>query len=116
MNPEIAWRTLKGKECLYFTFKGNLSHADAVKAVDIWKLMHKTKNQMLILVWNCVEMKGYDPMARSIWQKALKELKNEIETVWLISDSVLIRTGASIMSVFTSFSLKVISSENDIAI
>jgi hypothetical protein len=113
-NPQISWRTLNDKECLYFTFKGTLTKNDATSAIGLWKSFLETKNGMQIHIWNCTEMKGYEPSARSIWQDAIKDLKHSIEAVWLISDSAIIRTGASIMSLFTKFSLKVVSKEDDI--
>lgn len=54
-------------------------------------------------------------MARVFWQKALKEIQSQIDRVWLISDSKIIRAGASIMSLFVKFDLKSITSEEHIS-
>ena len=59
-------------------------------------------------------MTGFENKARVIWQKAIKELKKQIDCVWLISDSKIIRAGAKVMSAFTSFSLNVVNDESKI--
>ena len=61
-------------------------------------------------------MKGYESAARAKWTDALKEMKPQIGTIWLISDSALIRMGASVMSMLSSINIKAISSESEIVI
>jgi len=59
-------------------------------------------------------MSGFENKARVIWQKAIKRLKNQIAVVWLITDSKTIKTGAKLMSLFTSFEIKVVKTEKEI--
>jgi phosphopantetheine adenylyltransferase len=59
-------------------------------------------------------MGGYDTEARLQWQKTLKELENQIDTVWLITQSSLIKMGASVMSLFTKLKIQVVRSESEI--
>ncbi len=113
-NPEIKWKILNNKEYLYFTFHDTLREKEASDSVIKWHELLNLKNEKRELIWNCLDMKGYEPMARIIWQRAIKELKTYIDKIWLISDSTLIQTGARIMSLFTSFDLKVVKSESDI--
>ena len=113
-NPEISFRIANSKESLYFTFEGTLTEADAKNAVEKWKKMLGAKTTGIIHIWNCVKMKGYEPVARQIWQRTLKELKTKIETIWLISDSTLIIAGAKILSIFTSLDIKAVKSEAEI--
>ncbi|MBN2143366.1 MAG: hypothetical protein JW774_01960 [Candidatus Aureabacteria bacterium] len=61
-----------------------------------------------------MNMKGYDNESRVKWQKALGEMKNQIDCVWIISTSSLFKIGPSVMTLLTNIKLKVISSETQI--
>lgn len=116
VNPDIFWKSIKGKEVLNFTFRGTLTHQEAEIAIKIWKEMFQLKPNKQVIVWECKEMKGYEPMARAVWQDAIKELKGQIDKIWLISDSAIIIAGGKIMSLFTSFDIKPVRSEEDIIV
>lgn len=116
-NPQIGWCQINNLECLKFTFKGRLTEEDALKAISRWKEMFNSmKDQKIILVWNCIDMTGYEPMARMSWQRTIKELKDQIERIWLITDSAVIKAGANLISIFTSFEIKVVKSEDKISL
>ena len=74
------------------------------------------KNESVVLIWDCRRMKGYDSEARVEWQSALKEMKAQIDIIWLITDSNIIKMGAIVMGLFCSLKIKVIRSENEIVI
>jgi len=61
-------------------------------------------------------MDDYEPLARTIWQNTINELKSQIRSMWVVTDSPIIATGAIIMSLFTSFKIKTVSSEEDIVV
>ena len=113
-NPIIEDKILANTDVLYFTFSGKLSESDARNAEQSWRKFLSEQSTKYCHVWNCTEMTGYEPMARIIWQKAMKELKGEIDEIWLISDSTLIVAGAKIMSLFTSFDIHAVQSESEI--
>ena len=116
-NPKLEWLIIKEKECLKFTFTDVLTEQLAITAVDNWKRAFASKpDEKIILIWHCLDMEGYENKARSQWQKALKEMKSQIDCIWLVNESNIIRMGASIMSLFASFEIKVVSSENEIKI
>ncbi|MFA5646762.1 MAG: hypothetical protein WC951_00515 [Bacteroidales bacterium] len=114
-NPVIEVKKLNGKEYIYFTFQGKFLEKDAEKAIGIWAGHFQKGNIARPHIWDCKEMTGYEPMARIIWQKAMKELKGNISKIWLISESPVILAGAKILSLFTSFDISPVKSENDIA-
>ena len=90
-NPRIEWVQKAGVKCLKFTFKNNLEEQDAINAIAKWRAAFRLKfNEKIILIWDCVEMRGYDIKARNLWQGALKEMKSHIESIWLITNSSLI--------------------------
>ena len=113
-NPIIEMKKINNVECLNFVFSGLLTENNAAVAVDKWKQLLNRNATKIQHVWNCKGMTGYEPMARSHWQRAIKELKGKIDKIWLVSDSALIITGAKILSVFTSFDIKTVSTEEAI--
>ncbi len=114
-NPRIEWAQINNLECLKFTFEDTFTEYDALNAISTWKtIFDQIKGKKVILVWHCLKMTGYDPMARVLWQKTIKELKDRIDKIWLITDSAIIQAGATIISIFTSFHIKVVKSEDKI--
>ena len=111
----IEWKNINNNICLFFKFHGVFSHETSLKGVEEWMQRFAEKDKLkFIIVWDCINMNGYEPKARIVWQHALKELQKQIDTIWLISDSSIIRTGAKIISLATSFEIKPVSKEADI--
>ena len=114
-NPKVELVTFNNEDCLRFTFSGHFTVEDAEFGVSEWKdFFASAGNQKVIVIWDARQMSGFDNKARVIWQHAIKELKKQIECVWLIADSKVIRAGAKVMSAFTSFCLKAVNDENKI--
>jgi len=65
-------------------------------------------------VWDTLNMKGYESEARIMWQQMLKKYKPIIGTVWVITNSTLIKAGLKLLSTFTSYHFKVVKSCHDI--
>ena len=109
-NPRIEWCENSGKQCLKFTFAEMLTTQEAEAAIVEWRKAFQTKmDTSIILIWDCRNMKGYDSDARAQWTDALKEMKSQIDTIWLISASSYIKIGASVMGFFSSMDIKPIS-------
>ncbi|MDD3618291.1 MAG: hypothetical protein RBR09_09355 [Desulfobulbaceae bacterium] len=116
-NPRIEWIRKEGRRCLQFHFHGKFSETEARTAVEEWRqIIAAAPEEQVILIWNCLEMNDYDQQARTLWQNACKEMKNRIEVIWVITNSILIRMGASVISVFSSLKIKVVGSEKEIRI
>ena len=116
-TPRIEWSEKSSKQCLQFTFGQALSEREAKIAIAEWKAAFRSKtNDSIILIWDCRKMKSYESAARILWTEALKEMKPRIDSIWLISDSALIRMGASVMGMISSLKIKAISAESEIAI
>jgi hypothetical protein len=114
-NPLIEWTETSGKECLKFTFEENLTEADAVEAITEWKRCFSEKtDKPLVLIWDCRKMRRYDTAARDRWTEALKEMRKDIESIWLITDNLFIRFGAFIMGTICAIKINVIHSEDEI--
>ncbi len=116
LNPVIELVSFKGEDCLKFTFTGHFSAEDAEIAVAEWRDFFDTLGEdKVVVIWDSLNMKGFDLKAQKIWQKELKELKEQIKCVWLITNSKIIRAGAKFMSAFTSYCLKVVDTSENIA-
>ena len=116
-NPRIEWSQISGREVLLFTFSELLTADEAEFAILLWRKEFQSKmDKPVTLVWDCKLMKDYESEAKERWTAALKEMKNQIETIWLISDSTIIRMGASVMGMFTSLKIKPVSSESQITL
>jgi len=116
INPEVELVDFRGDSCLKFTFRGHLTSEDAELGVKEWRdFFNSTGGEKVVVIWDSTQMTGFDNKARIIWQHAIKEMKSQIECVWLITDSKVIKAGAKLMSLFTSFCLKVVDSSDKIA-
>lgn len=113
LNIELC--QLSNEDCLKFTFIDNFNEEEAKIAVEEWRTLFKsTKGEKTRLVWDCREMTGYEKKALKVWQHAMKDLKDQIDIVWLITNSPIIKTGAKLMSVFSKFTIKVVKSPEQI--
>ena len=114
-NPKIEWMEKSGKTCLKFTFQESFGAEDAESAIREWREALATKPQERVVhIWDCLAMKDYEQSARTMWSETCKELKDQIDTIWVITNSLLIKMGATVISVFTSLNIRVVRSENDI--
>lgn len=116
-NPKIEWIQKSGKQCLRFTFGERLATKEAETAIIEWReAFERSINNPITLIWDCRNMKGYDSNARTKWTDALKEMKSNIDTIWLITESSMIKMGASVMNMFVSLNIKIVSNESEIII
>ena len=102
---------------LQFDFIGHLNEESALQAIDRWKTeMNKPRvnGAKMNLIYNCTRMTGFDTNARRNWQAAMQSLKQQIGTIWLVSDNFFILSAAKTMGVLTGFSIKVTRSLKEI--
>lgn len=116
-NPTMEWTEKSGKKCLKFVFGEKLTLQEAEAAITKWRNAFLFKgDEPIVLIWDCKNMKSYDSEAKKKWTETLTDLKSKIDVIWLISDSSLIRMGASIMGMFSSHEIKAVKSESEIVI
>ena len=111
---DIKWLEKNGKKYLHFLFEEHLTEQSAKDGIQKWQSQCAGYDNKIRIIWDCTLMKGYDTQARVTWHEALKEMKNSIEVIWLVSTSPLIRMGASIMSMLMPFKIIAVSSEQEI--
>lgn len=114
-NPAIEWKRIGNKDFLRFKFTGILTYNEALSAIEEWKkLFALKKDEKVPIIWHCLEMKDYEPMARNVWQQTLKELGRQIDIIWLVNKTAIIYAGANLISMFTSFTIKVVKTEEEV--
>ena len=114
-NPKIAWNRKNEKMYLKFTFSGKLTDLAAAEAIEQWKTaFHSKSGDKIILIWDCLDMDGFDYEARQKWQHAMNELKPQINEIWLITNSKLFLVSAKVMGVLTSIPIHVVDAETKI--
>lgn len=115
MNLKLEWFQLKSRRALRITIIGHLDENSAnVLANDLKKELDKNDSGKITLVWNCLDMTGYEPVARMKIQNLIKSFKNQLENNYLVSTNKVIQGGAKILSIFSSFNMKVVNSEDEI--
>lgn len=113
---EIGVRSLNGKTYLQFDFPDHLSEKMADAAIQLWKI-EKTRainNGKADLIFNCIEMVGFDTEARRKWQATLKELKSETGEIWVVSESIFILGAAKTMGILAGYQVKVTRSLKEV--
>ena len=116
-NTELKWETINGKRFLKFIFDGHFSAKAAAPAIIEWRKEFDNEipaGQKVNIIWDCLKMTGFDPNVKSTWQKTLKELREKISEIWIVSSNPVIRVAALTMGVFSNYKIKTVISEDDI--
>lgn len=101
-------------EFLSFTFPAVLDKKSAEAAIKVWDREFALQPGETDLIWDCTVMNDYDPVARMQWQKALTDHKKQIRTIYLISDSAMIRAAAKIFSLFVGVNIKPVKAMEEV--
>ena len=114
---EIEPNIIRDVEVLRFNFNGYFNKDDAQAGIEEWREIFSNMNgEKAVLIWDAREMSNYETKARLVWQQAIKELGKQIDSIWLIANSKIIRAGAKAMSLFTKFKIHAVDSEDQIKI
>jgi hypothetical protein len=108
---------INSKRFIRLNFEAKLSALQAQEICDKLKKIYKiNENNKQTMIFNSLEMQDYEPKARVIFQETLRELKSQIDMIWLISDSKIIVGGAAIMSLLTKIKIQTVKSEDFITV
>jgi hypothetical protein len=114
---DINFITIDNREYPQFDFRGHLDDDSAAEAIKRWNdEMTKTKQNRtkISIIYNCIEMTGFDTNARRNWQDIIKMHKDQIEVIWLVSDNIFIRTAAKTMGLISGFPINATKSLSEI--
>ena len=105
MNPKIAWRDMRDQRCLFLHFDGHFSAENARNAIISISTMIKMTEEKIIMVWECTGMEGFDTAAREAWQNFIRDIKSKIEKIHLVSNKIVIRSGAVVVGIFAGIKI-----------
>lgn len=114
----LEWFYRHHKRSLQFNFDGHLDDFSAKTVIAKWKneIAEKVdENEKVDVIYNCLNMTGFDTSARKAWQNAMLDLKPKLNEVWIISDNSFILAAAKTMGLLTRFKIKVTRSLETVA-
>lgn len=84
-SATTEWVQINNKECLKITCYKMFTNQEAMNISENWKNMFAPKaDKRFSVIFNCENMADYEPMARTIMQKTISELKKQIDTIWVV--------------------------------
>jgi len=97
-----------GKDYLHFTFKNKFTeHASEIATKEWSDCCKRNPEKKFVHIWDCQSMSGFDKKAKDLWMEHMKKLNDQTDRIILVSDNILIRGAARIMSKFTKLHLEV---------
>lgn len=103
---EIKSFNQNGHNYLHFTFNEKFTTELSIDATKQWKNhCELNPSEKFIHVWDCQKMNGFDKQAKDLWMEQMESLHHQTERIVLISDNIIIRGAARLMSRFTKHSL-----------
>ncbi len=110
--PEVEVESIAdgSQHYLIFEFRNHFSIEAAEAAVECWSAYNQQYQQSATHIWNCKRMSGFDMAAKKTWMNKMKESGELIERILLVSEMILIRGAARLMSKFSKHDLKVYKS------
>lgn len=116
LKTEMEWKTIAGKEYLYFKFGVFLLASHAKEMTAQWKTeLEKNPGRKVSIIWDCLEMKDYDNQARVVWQQAINETKDRIDAMWVITNNIFINIGANIIGAIDGVRINAVRGMDEIA-
>lgn len=114
-TPEIRVLGLKAqrRQFLFFDFYGHFGIDAASTGCEAWTQYLHTVSGASVHIWNCHKMSGFEMRAKDIWMQQMKAHMDRIEKVVLISDQILIRGSARLMSKFIRKPLNIYKSADE---
>lgn len=106
-------KQISGTAFLQFDFRGHLDVASATAAIESWKT-HASANPKTHIIYNCLEMSGFDTAARKMWQATMSELKPKTGSIWIISSNAFILGAAKTMGILSGYDIKIAKSMDGI--
>ena len=105
---EVSSRVMKGRNCLFLNLKGFITE-ETIRLAYAELKSEKIKNHQYTVVVDCTEVTNYDCDSRNLLQDILIESKENIESLWVITNSMIIHAAIEIMSFFTATDIKVVA-------
>ncbi|PLY02214.1 MAG: hypothetical protein C0624_09140 [Desulfuromonas sp.] len=101
---------LGGQDYLKVSFVGHFDANQANVLINDLKTRKIETSDMISMVWDCTEMKGYDNDARDYWQNFFDNHKSKIDVVHVVSENIAYRAAARAFGIYWGIKLSVWSS------
>ena len=109
INPEL------GENCMHFKFKGKFTTEASALSTKAWiKEFEDNKDKVYTHLWDCTQMSDFDFDAKNNWVKTLADYSSQINKIAIVSNSILIRGTARVMSKFSKLRLLTYRSFEDV--
>ncbi len=105
-----------GQNALVFKFIGKFTEEASIEGTRVWKKEFDENPDIedWVLIWDCLEMTGFEISARKEWYKYLKDSNPRIEFVVIAAKNVLIRGAARVMMDFFGLKSQIVKSLDEI--
>ncbi|MCS6823770.1 MAG: hypothetical protein NZ529_05700 [Cytophagaceae bacterium] len=115
MENKIYMQNIYEHKCLRIVFKDHFTEPQAKEYIQT--INNKIKEALpdkLCMIWDCSTMSGYDSAARVAWQQFMKENKEYLGDIWIISKNKILTTIAKAMALLTNYKLHTASDDADL--
>jgi hypothetical protein len=111
-----SWEVIQGRKCLVITFNGIFTEADANKLTDYLnrQIAELAETDTFPLICRCLYMTDYEAHARLVFQNFLQAHVNRLESIWIVTESNVIKYGSKLMNIFVSIPIQVVANESQI--
>ena len=106
MSDHVQWQTIEGQPCLFVDFEGHLDREGAQERLEAIDAALAEREGPIVMIWEASEMSGYDKDARTLWQEHLVRTKPRLKAIHLVTNSFVIRMGASVVSMFMRYPIR----------
>ena len=113
-NLDIEEKKIDGEHYLYFIFKGKFTEDVSIKSCAAWSKKINSSTDKYTLVWNCLDMDGFETSAKNEWLNTLKLTNDKISKVLVVSDNIIIRGASRLMLKIMSFESELIKTADDL--
>ena len=115
-SVDVAINPQFGESCMHFRFKGKFTKEASVVSTKAWiKEFESNNDRIYTHLWDCTDMTDFDFDAKDSWMKTLESYSRQIDKIAIVSNSILIRGAARVMSKFTKLNLLVFRSIEEVS-
>lgn len=102
----VGWEDIHGIRCIVCRFPDHLDGATAEQMAARMSTLLTGGGMRPPMVWDARLMKSYDREAREAWQHALVRLKHHLGEIHLVTESPVVRLGATAISLVTGYEIR----------
>ncbi|MFK7953974.1 MAG: hypothetical protein AB8B73_14095 [Ekhidna sp.] len=110
-NIDVSMNSQYKGNCMYFQFKGTFDKSASESATKIWKdEFEKNPFKQYKHIWDCTQMKDFHFDAKKAWTDTLAKYEPRIDVIYVVSESIVIRGAARLMTKLSKYDLKIFKS------